>query len=82
MIIVSDDTGVPAPQVQNLFDKVDIDESVAACKSRPTSTKGVLPGLTGSISHIIRFPSRLEIGFRPTTWRKFLDTHSESQPHT
>jgi len=25
------ETGVPAPQVQNLFDKVEIDENVASC---------------------------------------------------
>lgn len=30
----ADDTGVPAPQVQNLLEKVDIDESVAACESK------------------------------------------------
>jgi len=28
---VSDDTGVPAPQVQDLLEKVEIDETVAAC---------------------------------------------------
>ena len=29
---ISDDTGVPAPQVQDLLEKVEIDETVAACK--------------------------------------------------
>jgi hypothetical protein len=33
---ISDDTGVPAPQVQDLLEKVEIDETVAACKFPPS----------------------------------------------
>jgi hypothetical protein len=32
MEVISDDTGVPAPQVKDLLEEVEIDESIAACK--------------------------------------------------
>ena len=36
---ISDDTGVPAPQVQDLLEKVEIDETVAACKFPPSGAR-------------------------------------------
>ena len=41
MELISDDTGVPAPQVQDLFEHVDIDESVAACESNYSRSKAI-----------------------------------------
>jgi hypothetical protein len=35
MDLITDDTGVPAPQMQDLFEKVDIDENVASRKLAP-----------------------------------------------
>ena len=39
MEVISENTGVPAPQVQDLFEHVDIDESVAACEFNSSQVK-------------------------------------------
>ena len=43
MELISDDTGVPAPQVQDLLESVDIDESVAGCESEPSDIEIATP---------------------------------------
>src|SRR5436305_15033886 len=90
-----DDTGMPAPQVKDLLEKVDIDETVAACKFPPSRVQEsrttflirerlacLLDGLLAEAAPCdFRFPSRIRIGLGLTTWRKLLDPYRESGPY-
>jgi hypothetical protein len=91
---ISDDTGVPAPQVQDLLEKVEIDETVAECKFPPPWVQDLttflirerlaclLDGLLAEAApYDFRLPSRIQIGLGLTTWRKLLDTYRESEPY-
>jgi len=89
-----DDTGVPAPQVQDLLEKVEIDETVAACKFPPSRVQesrttflirerlACLPDglLAEAAPYHFRLPSRIQIGLGLTTWRKLLDAYRASEP--
>jgi len=91
---ISDDTGVPAPQVQDLLEKVEIDESVAVCKFPPSRLQesriiflirerlACLPDdlLAEAAPCDFRLPSRIQIGLGLTTWRKLLDAYRASEP--